>query len=78
MFGESVKRTDLEGLGDVPVDRLKEEEEGMRGRRSLARAKSGVRVGLFGWAVEEFDSEGKPRNWDVRSSYWLRRRWICS
>ncbi len=78
MFGESVKRTDFEGFGDVPVDLLKDEEEGMRGRRSLARAKSGVRAGLFGWSVEEVVLEGKPRNCEVRSSYWLRRRWICS
>ena len=43
-----MKRTDLEGLGDVPADRLNDEDEGMRGRRSLARAKSGVRAELFG------------------------------
>lgn len=48
MLGESVKRTDLEGLGEVPPERLKDDEEGMRGRGSLARANAGDRAGLFG------------------------------
>lgn len=74
-----MKRTDLEGFGELPPERLKDDEEGMRGRRSLARAKAGERVGSFGcWAVEEADLEGKPRNWEVRSSYWIRSRWVCS
>lgn len=64
MPGESVKRTDLEGLGELPSARLKDEDEGMRGRGSFARAKAGERVGSFGcWVVEEEDTlVGKPRN----------------
>lgn len=74
-----MKRTDFEGLGDVPpVERLKDEEDGMRGRRSLARAKSSVRAGLLGWVIDVVDVDGKPRNWDVKSAYWVRRRWIWS
>ncbi len=79
MLGESVKRTDLEGLGELPSARRKDEEDGMRGRGSLARAKAGERVGSLGCrAAEEEDLAGKPRNWEVRSSYWVRSRWIWS
>lgn len=72
MLGESVKRTDFDGLGEVPLERLKDEVDGMRGRRSLARAKSGESAESLGWFVEEADLVGKPRNWEVRSSYWVR------
>ena len=49
--------------------RLKEEEEGRRGRGSLAWAKEEEREGSFGWVSVEVDVVEKPWNWDVRSSY---------
>jgi len=57
--GLSVKRTDLEML---------------RGRVLLAEAKSGSSAGVFGSEMAEGELVGKPRNWDVRSSNWVRRR----
>lgn len=47
-MGLSWKRTDLEGLGELPERFRKDDEEGTRGRGSLARAKSAARAGLFG------------------------------
>ena len=70
-----MKRTDLEGLGELlPVRLRKDEDDGFCGRLSFARAKSGDRTVSLGRDVEEGDLEGKPRNWDVRSSNWVRRR----
>ena len=58
-----MKRTDLDGLGDSLLERLrKDEEEGFRGRGSLARAKSGDKAVLLGCESNEVDLEGKPRN----------------
>ena len=57
--GLSVKRTDFEAL---------------RGRVLLAEAKSELRAGVFGWAIAEVELVGKPRNWEVRSLSWVRRR----
>lgn len=54
-----MKRTDLEML---------------RGRVLLAEAKSDSRAGVFGSEMAEGELVGKPRNWDVRSSSWVRRR----
>lgn len=68
---ESRKRTDLEGLGDETAERLrKDEEEGFDGCMDFATANSEVRVGSLDvvW-IEGIDFDGKPRNWDVRSSY---------
>jgi len=73
-----VKRTDLEGLGESAAERLrKEEEDGIRGRGSLARAKSADRAWSLGCVIEETDLVGKPRNWDVRSSNCCRNRDDC-
>ena len=69
MTGLSWNRTDFEGLGELPERFRKDEEEGTRGRGSLARAKSAERPGLFGWNLEGVDLVGNPRNWDTRSSY---------
>ena len=71
----SVNRTDFEGLGESgPVRFRKDDEEGFRGRRSLAWAKSAARAGSLGCEIEEKVAwVGKPRNWDVRSSYCFRR-----
>lgn len=44
-----MKRTDLEGLGESPAERfMNEDEDGMRGRMSLALAKSEERAGSLG------------------------------
>lgn len=62
------------GLGDDGGLR-KEEEEGIRGR-SLAAVKSCCRAEELGSVMADERGVvllGKPRNWDVRSSYWLRR-----
>ena len=58
-----MKRTDL----GVVVERFRD-EAGACPRRSLACSKSGSSEGVLGWAME-VEVVGKPRNWDVRSSY---------
>lgn len=69
-----MNRTDLDAFGESPPLRFRnEDEDGFRGRRSLAWAKSAARAGSLGRDVEEGDCVGKPRNWDVRSSYCFRR-----
>lgn len=68
-----MKRTDLDGFGESPGRFRKEEDEGFRGRRSLAWAKSAARAGSLGCDIDEVEWLGKPRNWDVRSSYCFRR-----
>lgn len=70
----SVKRTDLEMFGDC-AERLRTEEEGVRGLGDLAWAKSVLREVSLGFVVvEEVVAVGKPRNWEIRSSNWDRRR----
>ena len=70
-----MKRTDLDGLGELLAERLrKDEDEGFRGRVSFARAKSGDKVESLGWDTDEVDLGGKPLNWEVRSSNCVRRR----
>ena len=55
--------TDLEGFGEeVFGERLKDEEEGIRGRVSCAWAKSEERDGSLGWVIEAAELVGKPRN----------------
>lgn len=74
-----MKRTDLDGFGESAPGRFSnEDEEGFRGRRSSAWAKSAARAGSFGCDIEDVDWLGKPRNWDVRSSYCFRRSVACS
>ena len=74
----SRKRTDLLGLGEVvaePGFRLRKEEGvGLGGREGfwVACAKSSAKEGSLGWVV--VDVLGNPRNWEVRSSYCVRRR----
>ena len=62
--GASVKRTDLERLGESVAERfMNEEDEGIRGRVSLAWAKSDDKAGSLGWlTVDEVDFVGNPRN----------------
>ncbi len=71
-----MKRTDLDGFGESAAERLRnEDEEGTRGRESLAWAKSADKARVLGCNLDgEEDLVEKPRNWDVRSSYWLLRR----
>lgn len=72
----SRKRTDFEGVGEEGFgERLKEEDEGIRGRVSFARANDGEREGSFGLFIEDWEVVGKPRNRDVRSSNWVRSCW---
>ena len=62
------------------MERLRTEEEGVRGFGDLAWAKSVLRDGSLGFVVvDEAVVVGKPRNWEVRSSNWDRRReaWSC-
>jgi hypothetical protein len=71
-----VKRTDLEVFGDC-AERLRTEEEGVRGLVDLAWAKSGSSEGLLGLVmIDEAVVVGKPRNWEVKSSNW-DRRWFA-
>ena len=75
----SRKRTDLEGVGeDVFGERRNEEAEGIRGRVSFAWAKDEERDGSLGLLMEDCEVVGKPRNWEVRSSYWVRSCWDVS
>ena len=72
--GVSWKRTDLEVGGVVGVRFRKEDDEGLEGREGwlFAAEKSGAREGLLGWDINvegADDVVGKPRNWEVRSSY---------
>lgn len=77
MTGLSWKRTDLEGLLELPVRFRKDEEAGSCGRGSLGRAESAERTGgSFGLNHDEVDLVGNPRNCDVRSSNWLLR-WVA-
>jgi len=65
----------LDGFGELLPGRLrKDDEEGFRGRGSFARAKSGDRAESLGCDISEIDLDGKPRNWDVRSSNCVRKR----
>jgi len=68
-----VKRTDFEVFGDC-AERLRTEEEGVRGLGDLAWAKSGLSEGLLGFVVvDEAVVVGNPRNWEVKLSNWDRR-----
>lgn len=64
----------MDGFGESLTERLrKDEDEGFRGRGSFARAKSGDKDESLGCETDGVDLDGKPRNWDVRSSNCIRR-----